>query len=395
MRPVKTLTLILQISVCAASLFLFPAQGMAKEPADLAPQAVSAILMEASTGTILFEKNAHKKLPPASITKIMTMLLIMEAVEEGRITLDEQVRVSEHAASMGGSQIFLEPGEQMSVRDLLKGIAVASGNDASVAMAEHIAGTEEAFVEMMNRKAQELGLKDTHFMNASGLPEEGHVSSAYDIAVMSRELLKYDTITQYTSIYQDYLRQDSKNPFWLVNTNKLVRFYEGVDGLKTGYTSEAGFCLSATAKKGKMRLIAVVMGEPDTKSRNREVSRLLDYAFAQYTVHPLYEKGDFIAHVQVNKGAQRQIPLHAPQQIGILMQKGEKIQDYDTEIVLNEPLQAPLKQGDVLGYVRVLKEGQTRLTYELTVPHDIPKANIWQLFKRTSKDLLFPFKSGN
>ncbi len=395
MRPVKTLTLILQITICAILIFLFPAQGLAKEPADLTPQAVSAILMEASTGTILYEKNAHEKLSPASITKIMTMLLIMEALEEERITLDEQVRVSEHAASMGGSQIFLEPGEQMSVRDLLKGIAVASGNDASVAMAEHIAGTEEAFVEMMNQKAQDLGLKDTRFLNASGLPAEGHVTTAYDIAVMSRELLKHETITQFTSIYQDYLRQDSKNPFWLVNTNKLVRFYEGVDGLKTGYTSEAGFCLSATAKKGNMRLIAVVMGEPDNKSRNREVSRLLDYAFATYTVHPLYEKGDFIAYARINKGAQRQIPLHAPQQISILMKKGEKVQDYDTEIVLNEPLHAPLKRGDILGYVRVLKEGQTHFTYELKVPHEVQKATIWQLFKRASKEFFFPFGSKN
>lgn len=389
MRPVKTLLPLL----IGASMFFFPfpAAAAATAPTELAPQAVSALLMEASTGTVLYEKNAHEKLPPASITKIMTMLLIMEALQEGRITLDEMVQVSEHAASMGGSQIFLEPGEQMSVRDLLKGIAVASGNDASVAMAEHIAGTEEAFVDMMNKKAEQLGMKNTRFTNSSGLPAEGHFTTAYDIALMSRELLKHETITEFTSIYQDYLRKDTENPFWLVNTNKLVRFYDGVDGLKTGYTSEAGFCLSATAKRGNMRVIAVVMGEPDTKTRNREVSRMLDYAFANYTVHPLFEQGDFITHVHINKGEEQQLPLHAPQQISILMKKGEKAQDYDTQIVLNEPLQAPLKRGTSIGHIRVLKDGETVFTYELTMPHDVNKANIWQLFKRTGKALFLPF----
>lgn len=389
MRLGKTMLPLLVIVGLTFSL-ASPAFAAAAAP-DLAPQAVSAILMEASTGTVLYEKNAHEKLPPASVTKIMTMLLIMEALQEGRISLDDMVQVSEYAASMGGSQIFLEPGEQMSVRDLLKGIAVASGNDASVAMAEHVAGTEEAFVEMMNRKAEELGMKNTRFTNASGLPEDGHYTTAYDIAIMSRELLKHEIITQFTSIYQDYLRKDSKNPFWLVNTNKLVRFYEGVDGLKTGYTSEAGFCLSATAKRNNMRVIAVVMGEPDTKTRNREVSRMLDYAFANYTVHPLYETGDFITHVRINKGEQRQLPLHASQPISILMKKGEKPQDYDTQIVLNEPLQAPLARGETIGYVRIMKDGQTVFTYPLNMPHDVKKANIWQLFKRTGKTLFFPF----
>ena len=391
MRRFKTLPPLFIAMVMLMFGFPPPPARAAEAPADLAPQAVSAILMEASTGTVLFEKNAHEKLPPASITKIMTMLLIMEALQEGRITLDEMVRASEHAASMGGSQIFLEPGEQMSVRDLLKGIAVASGNDASVAMAEHIAGTEEAFVAMMNQKAEQLGMKNTHFTNASGLPAEGHYTTAYDIAVMSRELLKHEAITQFTGIYQDYLRQNSENPFWLVNTNKLVRFYEGVDGLKTGYTSEAGFCLSATAKRGDMRVIAVVMGEPDAKSRNREVSRLLDYAFANYTVHPLFAPGDFITQVRINKGEQQLLPLHASQQISILMKKGEKPQDYDTQIVLNEPLQAPLRRGESIGHIRVSKDGETVYTYQLTMPHDVKKASLWQLLKRTGKSMFLPF----
>lgn len=220
----------------------------------------------------------------------MTMLLIMEALDQGKIALDDKVRVSENAASMGGSQIFLEVGEEMTVKDLLKGIAIASGNDASVAMAEYIAGSEEGFVHMMNKKVEELGLKNTHFVNSNGLPENDHYTSAYDIAIMSRELLKYEKITEFTGIYEDYLRKDTDNPFWLVNTNRLVRFYEGADGLKTGYTSEAKYCLSATAKRGSLRVIAVVMGEPNTKTRNKEISQLLDFAFSQYKNEVIYQK---------------------------------------------------------------------------------------------------------
>lgn len=212
--------------------------------AQLAPSARSAILLDADTGTIIYEKNSHDKLPPASITKIMTMLLTMEAIDQGQLQLTDKVRTSEYAASMGGSQIFLEPGEEMTVDDMLKGIAMASGNDASVAMAEKIAGSEQAFVKMMNEKAAELGMNDTHFVNCNGLPAENHYTSAHDIALMSRELLKYEHITKYTGAYQDYLRKETSKPFWLVNTNKLVRFYSGADGLKTGYTSEAKYCLS-------------------------------------------------------------------------------------------------------------------------------------------------------
>ena len=236
-----------------------------KRSRNLAEVAKSAILIERDTGTVLYEKNSHEKLAPASMTKIMTMMLIMEALEKGQIKWEDKVRASEYAASMGGSQIFLEPGESMSVEEMLKGIAIGSANDASVAMAEHIAGSEEAFVEKMNKKVKELGLKETHFKNPTGLPSKDHYSSAHDMSMMAKELLKYEDITKFTGSYESYLREGSDKKFWLVNTNKLVRFYEGVDGLKTGFTNEAKYCLTATAKKDNMRVIAVVFGAPTPK----------------------------------------------------------------------------------------------------------------------------------
>jgi D-alanyl-D-alanine carboxypeptidase (penicillin-binding protein 5/6) len=355
---------------------------------DLAPNARSAILMDAGTGTIIYEKNAHDRLPPASITKIMTMLLVMEAVEQGKIRLDEKVHTSEHAASMGGSQIFLEPGEEMTVDDLLKGVAMASGNDASVALAEKIAGSEEAFVEMMNEKAKELGMKNTHFSNCSGLPDQDHYSSAYDIALMSRELVKYDLITQYTKKYQDYLRKNTDNPFWLVNTNKLVRFYPGADGLKTGFTNEARFCLSATAKRDHFRVIAVVLGEPDTKTRNAEVSKMFDHAFAQYTTVQIFKPGDTMGTVNIEKGQVRDLTLTAKQPYSVLLKKGDSAKGVRHELVVNEPIKAPVKAGQPIGKLVVYKGDQVLTEFRVDSPADIAKANFWTMLKRTGAKLL-------
>ena len=249
--------------------------------------------------------------------------------------------VSEYAASMGGSQIFLEPGEQMTVQEMLKGIAMASGNDASVAMAEKIAGSEENFVAMMNERAEQLGMKNTHFSNCNGLPVANHYTTANDIAIMSRELLKHEGITNFTGAYQDYLRKDSPKPFWLVNTNKLVRFYSGADGLKTGYTSEAKFCLSATAKRDNLRVVAVVLGEPNTKTRNAEVSKLFDYAFAQYMNYPLFKTGDSLGDFTINKGQVSTVPLVAKQNYSILMKKGTDTANIRHELQLDPNLRAP------------------------------------------------------
>jgi D-alanyl-D-alanine carboxypeptidase (penicillin-binding protein 5/6) len=241
------------------------------EDLNLAQNVKSAILMEASTGEIIFEKNSHEKLHPASMTKMMSMLLILENIEKGVINWDDIVTVSSNASSMGGSQILLETNEQMSVSDLFKGIAVASGNDAVVAMAEKIAGTEEEFVNMMNKRANELGLTDTNFKNCHGLDDANHYSSASDMAKIAMELVKHEKLFEYTSIYEDYLRKGTDRELWLVNTNKLVKFNPIVDGLKTGYTKEAGYCLTATAKKDGMRLISVVMGEPEINIRSNEI----------------------------------------------------------------------------------------------------------------------------
>ncbi|GAA3405354.1 D-alanyl-D-alanine carboxypeptidase family protein [Paenibacillus hodogayensis] len=363
--------------------------GKAQESApqvDLAPSAGSAVLLDADTGTILFEKNHNQKLPPASITKIMTMLLVMEALDQGKIKLDEKVRTSEYAASMGGSQIFLEPGEEMTVDEMLKGIAMASGNDASVAMAEKIAGTEEAFVGMMNARAKQLGMENTHFVNVNGLPAENHYTSAYDIALMSRELLKHEGITKYTGQYQDYLRKDSEKPFWLVNTNKLVRFYDGADGLKTGYTSEAKFCLSATAKRDNFRIIAVVLGEPNTKTRNAEVTKMFDYAFSQYMSHPIFKTGDVIGTVRVEKGEQRDLQLTAKHQYSVLLKKGDSVENIRYELQL-PALKAPIAYGQSLGKLIVYRGDTVISEFPVESPTEINKAGWWKLFKRTSMRL--------
>lgn len=354
---------------------------------DLAPSANSAILMDADSGTVIFEKNSHDKLPPASITKIMTLLLIMEALDNGQLKLTDKVSTSEYAASMGGSQIFLEQGEEMSVEDMIKGIALASGNDASVAMAEKLGGTEANFVAMMNAKAQELGMKDTHFVNPNGLPVQGHYSSAHDIAVMSRELLKHQEVTKYTGLYQDYLRKDSEKPFWLVNTNKLVRFYSGADGLKTGYTSEAKYCLSATAKRDDMRIIAVVMGEPTTKQRNAEVSQMFDYSFAQYMNYPVIESGDGIGTLRVEKGMVSELPLIADRSYSVLLRKGSATNEIRYELQLDKSVKAPVAAGDAVGKLVIYDGDHVLKEFTVTSPQDISKANWWKMLGRSASSL--------
>ncbi|MFC4103791.1 D-alanyl-D-alanine carboxypeptidase family protein [Paenibacillus xanthanilyticus] len=386
------------LACCTALLLaLAPASAWAQEPAakqapagqqapaaqaNLAPSARSAILMDADSGTIIFEKNSHDKLPPASITKVMTMLLIMEALDEGVIKLTDKVSTSEYAASMGGSQIFLEPGEEMTAEEMLKGIAMASGNDASVAMAEKIAGTEAEFVNMMNKRAEELGLKNTHFSNVNGLPVENHYTSAHDIAVMSRELLKHPEITKYTGLYQDHLRKSSDKPFWLVNTNKLVRFYSGADGLKTGFTSEAKFCLTATAKRDGLRVIAVVMGEPNTKTRNAEVSQMLDYSFAQYMNHTIFKKDDVMGTVKIEKGSVPELTLTAKHSYSVLLKKGSSVKDIRYELQLPK-LAAPIKVNEPIGKLIVYQGDQVLTEFNVDSPATVERAGWWKLFKRS------------
>ncbi|WP_028610473.1 D-alanyl-D-alanine carboxypeptidase family protein [Paenibacillus harenae] len=364
-----------------------PAPANQAPAAQLAPSALSAILMDADSGTVIYEKNSHDKLPPASITKIMTLLLIMEALDDGKIKWTDKVQTSEYAASMGGSQIFLEPGEEMSVEDMVKGIALASGNDASVAMAEKLAGTEQQFVAMMNERAQQLGMNDTQFANPNGLPVANHYSSAYDIAIMSKELLKHSEVTKYTGLYQDYLRKTSEKPFWLVNTNKLVRFYSGADGLKTGFTSEAKYCLSATAKRDNMRVIAVVMGEPNTKTRNAEVSQMFDYTFAQYMNHPIIKEGESMGTLQIEKGTASELPLVAKHAYSVLLKKGSSTKDIRYELKIDGELKAPIQIGQPIGKLVVYQGDAVLKEFDVDAPISIDRAGWWKLLKRSFSGL--------
>ena len=356
----------------------------------LSPNAKSAILIESSTGEIIYEYNSHEKLEPASMTKMMSLVLIMEAIEKGVINLDQMITVSENASGMGGSQILLETGEEMSVDDLLKGITIASGNDAVVALAEAIAGTEENFVKMMNDKLRKLGLKDSNFKNCHGLDEEGHYSSAYDMAFIAKELVKHQKILDYSSIYETYLRENTDKKIWLVNTNKLVRFKTGVDGLKTGYTSGAGYCLTATMKKDDMRVIATVMGEPSSEVRNSEVSSMLDYAFAQIGLKKVLSSDSVVEKIKLPKSKQDQIKIVPSEDVNVLYKKidGEVTPTY--EIKVNE-LKLPIKKGDVVGRLFVKNDNKTINTVDLTVLEDIDKCNLFELYFKNLKNIL----SGN
>lgn len=372
--------------VLIAVVLLLPMKFINAEELNLATNAKSAILIEASTGEIIFEKNSHERLVPASMTKMMSMLLIIESIEKGIISWDEVVTVSENASSMGGSQILLETNEKMSVSDLFKGIAVASGNDAVVAMAEKIAGTEDAFVNMMNNRAKELGLKDTNFKNPHGLDTANHYSSAYDMAMIAKELVKHEEVFKYTSIYEDYLRQNTDKEIWLVNTNKLVRFYDGVDGLKTGYTAGAGYCLTATAKKNGMRIIAVAMGEPDSKTRNAEITSMLDYAFAQYEIETVLSTDSVLGKRKVEKGKDEYVTIVPTKNINLLYKKTDdrKNVTYDVKI---DSLKAPIKKGDIVGKVEI-KDGNNILnTIDVTVNDDVKKANVFELYLRNLKNI--------
>lgn len=359
-----------------------------KETVGLAQDAKSAILIERDTGDILFEKESHQQLPPASMTKVMTLLLIMESLETGNLKLDEVIRISENAASMGGSQIFLGAGEEMSVEDLLKGIAIASGNDASVALAERISGSEAAFVNQMNEKVKELNLKNTKFQNVSGLPAKDHYSSTYDMAIIAKELLKYESITDYTSIYEDYLRKGEEDEFWLVNTNKLVKFYPGVDGLKTGFTNEAKYCLTATAKKNDMRVIAVVMGADTVKDRNATVSQLLDYAFNHFETKKLYEKGQKITDIQLLKAELDHVDVVASESISTLHKKGDSKENLTTEIIVDKSFSLPMKKGDEVGKLLIKDNDKILSETALVLKKDLKKASYLTLVKRSIQQLV-------
>lgn len=357
------------------------------ENLSFAENAKSAIMIEASTGEVLFEKNSDEKLVPASMTKMMSMLLILEAIEKGIIKWNQIVTVSENASSMGGSQILLETGEKMSVNDLFKGVAIASGNDAVVALAEASYGSESVFVNHMNKKAKELGLKNTNFKNPHGLDAADHYSSARDMSLIAKELAKHEKVFEYTSMYEDYLREGTDKKIWLVNTNKLVRFYDGVDGLKTGFTNGAGYCITATAKKNGMRIIAVVMGEPTSKMRNKEISEMFDYAFAHYKVIDLLKEKKDLGNYRVDSGKDEYAKIIPKEAATTLRKKGEDTGKIKYDIDINN-LKAPLKNGDIVGFLTIKENRKKIKTIPLTVSKNIKKMNFIELFIRNIKDMI-------
>ena len=356
------------------------------EDLNLAPNAKSAILIEASTGEVLYSKNPHEKLAPASMTKMMSLIIIMENIEKGNLKWNDIVVVSKNAASMGGSQIYLEQNEMMSVEDLIKGICVASGNDATVALAEKIAGTEDEFVKLMNEKANNIGLKNTHFNNATGLDTDNHYSSAYDMSIIAKELVRHEKILEFSNIYEDYLRKGTNNSFWLVNTNKLVKFYSYIDGLKTGYTSNAGYCLTATGKKNEMRLITVVMGEENTEKRTADTLAMMDYGFNMYNIDKIVKNGDSLGTIKVNLGNKEYVDIISKKDITVLNNSQKEKKDIKYELITNN-ITAPVKVGDTVGKISVYDSGKFMYDVELTVIENIEKANIIKIFLRNIRDI--------
>ena len=362
-----------------ASASLLPTSSNIEDNNSLNLESGAAILIEQSSGQVLYAHNVHEQLRPASVTKVMSILLIMEQLDSGNLSYTDQIPCSENARSMGGSQIWLDTKETLTVDEMLKAICVVSANDCVVAMAEHIAGSEEAFVQMMNDKAKELGMNDTTFKNCHGIDEDGHVTSAYDIALMSRELLsKHPNITKYTTIWMDSLR-DGKSQ--LVNTNKLIRTYKGITGLKTGSTSLALYNLSASATRDNLSLIAVIMKAPSTKVRFAEASKLLDYGFNNFSFKSFGNKNDVIKTVSVNKGIKNSVDAILEDDAGTLIEKGKEFQIFQ-EVTISDNISAPIKKGEKIGEVTFSLNGNILSSVNLIASSDVPQITFFSMCKR-------------
>ena len=345
---------------------------------ELAVEAEACLLMEKTTGEVLYAVNEHEPLEPASVTKIMTILLVMEAIDSGQLQYGDVVTASAHACSMGGSQIWLKENEQMTVEDMLKAVCVASANDCSVALAEHLAGSEAAFVERMNQRAAELGMEDTVFMNPTGLPAEGHVTSAYDIALMSRELiLNHPDVRRFTTIWMDTLRNGE---FGLSNTNKLIHSYEGATGLKTGSTDGALYCLSATAERDGMELIAVILKAPTSAQRFAGAQALLNYGFASYGLAEIQTPGD-LSPIPVRLGAEKAVSVRLEGETALLAEK-EKLGALETELTMETELSAPVAEGQEVGRLTVTSGGETLAEFPLVADRAVARLTYWQLLQR-------------
>lgn len=376
----------IMIILASASVFASDAET-AEASLNLTPFDISAksgVLMEQETGRILYEKNPHEKMPPASITKVMTLLLTMEAIEEGRISLGDTIVASAHACSMGGSQIWLKENEQMTVEELLKATAVASANDAAMALAEHIGGSEEGFVAMMNNKAAELSMNDTTFINPTGLDAEGHLSSAYDIAIMSKELMKHEKIKLYTTIWMDSLRGGKTE---LVNTNKLVRFYKGCTGLKTGTTDGAGSCVSVTAERENLKLVSVVMGSATSKERFASARQLLDYGYASFMMYTPQVSGAIPESVRVKGGISESVPIAFGESPSVIIPKGKQ-KEIEEVVAVKEEVEAPVKAGDKVGEIALMLEGEPVATFEIKAKENVPEMSFSNGFSILLKKLI-------
>ena len=365
--------------VCICLYLFIPVVAFAEDESDIAKGAKSAIFIEASTGEVIYEKNSHEKLPPASMTKMMSMLLVIESIENDVLKWDDVVTISANASGMGGSQILLETGDQVTVEDLFKGVAVMSGNDAVVALAEAVSGSVDEFVKRMNERAKELGMNDTNFKNPHGLDDANHYTSAYDMSILARELVKHKKVLECTKIYEDYLRKGTDRELWLVNTNKLVRFYPGADGLKTGYTKTAGYCLTATALKNDMRLIAVAMGEESSATRNTEVMAMLDYGYAKYKMDTVANKNQIFAKINVEKARDEIVEIVPMEDVKIFNKKTTKLGNITYNLKLNS-IKAPVKKNDNVGKLLVLNDGNVILEVPVTVSKDVEKANLFELY---------------
>lgn len=365
-------------------------EGVGGEASGMTAAAKGAVLMDAGSGTLLFAQSENERLPPASVTKVMTMLLILEAVDRGQISLSDNVTVSEKAASMGGSQMYMEPGEQHTLEELMKGIAMVSANDACVACAEYLSGSVDIFVENMNKRAAELGMENSNFINTNGLPVANHYSSAKDIAIMSRELLKYMEGHTWFTDWQDQIKvglPGKETDFGLTNTNKLIKQYPGAIGIKTGFTQDAGYCLSGAATKGDMTLIAVVLGCETTKIRFAEISKLLDYGFANYDTAPVAAKNQIMGQINLEKGSPETINAVSKEKISILVKKGEK-DSITSAAILAENISLPLKKGDKVGELVIMQEGQEIDRRPLSAEESAEEAGFTDIYARMLKKFI-------
>jgi len=375
-----------KILIVLSFLLLIPFNVFAEE--ELIPNSDTGILIEADSGKIIFEKDKDKRVSVASMTKMVAQIIILEEIEKGHIKWEDKVTVSRNASGMGGSQIYLEEGEKMTIEDLMKGISVASGNDATVAMAEIISGSEEKFVKRMNEKVAELGLKNTHFSNCTGLDTDNHYSSSYDMAMIARELVvNHPEILKFSSIYEDYLREDTDKKFWLVNTNKLISFYEGADGLKTGHTDAAGYCLAATAKRNDLRLIAIVLGEKDSKVRNKETVSLLDYGFNNIKLKRILKQGYVVSKVKVSKATEDILDVKLKNNLNVIEGVGSNDTKYQFDVKVDD-IKLPVKKGTVVGKMEVLYKGKMVSSGELIVDKDVDKLSYLGLLLKNIRNVL-------